>query len=236
VIRRISFLSLSLLVLSGVGVAAVPAVQAGTFHVGSNPSVVTAHSEAGGQHVATISGPSGSFNAVCDTATFEGTAQQAGGQTQTLHHASVTPTFSSCKLAGTSAAVQLNGCQYTITGSGYAANTFVIDIVNCTIGKQVQVKTALCTIDIPSQNGLSHVTATNIGGNEVTLTATVGGVTATQTGAACPHGNNFQTTNASITGNTIARAFVDEGSSLVTKHGHQYTEFKDGQEVEFIST
>jgi hypothetical protein len=226
-IRKLKTLGLALVAIGAIGAVIASAASAGTLHLGANPSVITAHSEKSQVHIATIPGGGGSFNIPCETATFEGTAFQGGPQTQTLHIALVTPTFSSCKIGGTAATVQMNGCKYTATGTEQPANTFQIDIVGCTSGKQVQVKTALCTVDMPMQNNLSHIVAQNIGGvsKEITLEATVAGVTEVQTGAACPHGNNAHTNNASIQGSTIAEAFGDkEENHTVTQHGHQFIE------------
>jgi hypothetical protein len=239
-IGKLKTLGLALVAIGAVGAVIASAASAGALHLGANPSVITAQNEPGQQHVATIPGPPTTFNIPCETATFEGTAFQEGVQTQTIQVALVTPTFTQCKIAGVAATVQMNGCKYTATGAGQAANTFLIDIVGCTAGKQVQVKTATCIMDMPEQNGLSHIVMQNIEGTpnkKITLEATVSGVTEVQTGAACPHGNNAHASNAAISGSTTAQAFADAGAHQVTLHGHQYSAFThQGAAVELITT
>jgi hypothetical protein len=237
---KIKALGLAFVAITAISAMAASGAQAGTFHIGANPAVITAHSApngAGGfqQHTFTV-GP-----VVCDTATFEAQVGVGPEGTQSIHEATLTPTYSACKLAKTNATVQTNGCQYTLTGSGVGANKFNVDIVNCTSGKSIQIKTALCTVDVPGgQNNLSHVVATNIGGGppnqEVSLNATVSGITALETGAACPNGNNAHTTTGVLSGTTIFKAFVDAGNTPVTKHVHSYNEQLLGAQVELIST
>jgi hypothetical protein len=236
-ISKIRALGLAFVAVTAMSAMAASAAHAGTAHIGTNPAALTAHSETGQQHILSITG-AGIFNSVCDTATIQGQVGEGSG-TQTVHEATVTPTYSSCKLAGTNATVRTNGCQYTLTGAGEGANTFSVDVVKCTTGKSIQIQTALCVVDVPAQNGLSHVVGTNLGGEpnkEVTLNATVTGITAQQTGAACPGGNNATTNTASFSGATIAKAFVDGGDKTVTLHGHQYNEEILGEQVELIST
>lgn len=234
-IGKIKVLGAAFMALAAMGALASVA-SAGTADIGATPSVVTAEIESGQQHILTIPDPPDApFNSLCEAASIEGTVSG-----QSVQEATVTPTYSGCKLAGQAAQVLLNGCKYTLTGNGagIGSNTFNVDVVGCTEGKQIQIKSAICTVDIPAQNGLSHVVASNIGGasKEVTLNATVTGITAVQTGAACPQGNNAHTTGASFSGNTIAKAFKDAGGTQVTKHSHQYTQFTVGEQVTLVST
>jgi hypothetical protein len=216
----------SLLVIAMIGLVASSSASAGSFDIEVNPAVLIAHSDekAGGgfqQHILTVPDPDGAFNVICDTAIAEGTTVGAS-----LEEATLTPTLTGCRLSGTNAVAQMNGCKYTLTGADQPEDTFLLDITGCTAGKQIQIKSALCTIDIPEQNGLSHVVAANVGGegSEVTLSSTLSGITATQTGAACPGGNLAHTAGATSTANTVAEAFQDAGVKQATKHGHQYQE------------
>jgi hypothetical protein len=218
--------TLAMLTAAAFGTLAVSTANATIKIGGVQVSVIIGNGEASQQHTLTIPGNPSPFNAVCDSASIEGTVQG-----QVLEDVTLTPTYSSCKLAGTAATVQMNGCKYTLTGEGQPAQTALGDIVGCTSGKQIQVKTALCTVDIPAQNSLSHMVGSNIGGNEITTSLTMGGVTAVQTGAACPGGNNAHTSAASLAGNTTAKAFQDSGSTQVTKHSHQYSEVNAGSQV-----
>lgn len=229
-IRKSITLCLAITAVAALSAMAATAANAGTLHIGSSPAVVTGHSE----KLVLILFPEG-FSVVCDTDTLEATVQQPQA-TQTIHELTLTETHQLCKLFGISATVQMNGCKRTLTGSGQPANTAVFDIVGCTSGKQIQIKTAVCTVDIPEQNGLSHLVASNIGANEVNLQAKVSGTTAVQTGAACPGGNNKHTATASSSGSWILKAFQDAGTDQVTKHGHQYVEHTCGVQIHLIST
>jgi hypothetical protein len=235
-IGKIKTLGLAFVALTAMSAVTASAVQASSLHLGASPAVLTGHSDpkvGGGfqQHILQIpgTGESAPFNSICDTASFEGTIQG-----QTVTEGTVTATYSQCKLAGTAATVQMNGCKYTltgITGQGLAPRTFNADIVGCTAGKQIQIKTAVCTVDIPEQNNLSHLTANNEANNHLTVIATVTGITAKQTGAACPGGPEHHATNASFTGNTTVTGFVHKGTEQVTEHGHQFAKVKHANEA-----
>jgi hypothetical protein len=235
-IRRIKALVSSFVIATVAGVAAAPSVHAGHLDIGASPAVVSGHAEAGQQHILTIPGSGSSFNVICNSATLE------GGTTGTpLDELTVTPTFGGCRLAGSLVTVQMNGCRYTFTGIGQPTHTFSTDIVGCTAGKQIQIKWALCTVDIPQQNGLAHLVASNTGleGNEVTLSATMAGITNLQTGLACPAGNNAHGQTMSFSGNTTLKAFTDGkqgGQSPVIKHGHEYVEQVPGELVGLVAT
>lgn len=214
-----------LILVAAICAIATSGVQAGQTDVGKQPASIFVHSEAGQNHVLSISNTSGGkFSLVCPTATFEGTTQG-----QQVNEATFTPTYSAgvsggCSAFGVASQPVANGCKYTITGAAQPANTGLIDVVGCTSGKVMETKTAICTVDLLEQNGLSHVVTTNISSQEVTLSATLTGVTVRQTGAACPDGNNHLGTSGSTSGSTILIAREDKGGSLVTKHGHQYQE------------
>ena len=222
--RKVKLLGVALAAVTALNVSAASLTHAAEFDFGASPGVVTGLNEAGQQHILQIPNPPGaSFNAMCGEASLEG-----GTFGKFASDITVTPTYSSCKLAGTFAIWQMNGCKYTLTGSGHFARTFTVDIVGCTSGKQIQIKTALCTVDIPEQNGLSHLVGTNLpGALEITLEATVTGITSVQTGAACPGGNNKHSTSGSFSGNTIVGSFIDEKQGIqlgIEKHGHEYFE------------
>jgi hypothetical protein len=217
--------------------------QGGSFDIGASPAILTGHSEVGtGQiHVISVERTIGSqFNSNCDTASFEGVST---GQSN-VSELTVTPTYGSnevaptgCTLFGQAAQVRVNGCKYTITGAGQAANTSLLDVVGCTAATPfIQIKSALCEIRIPEQNGLSHLVGSNLVSSEVTLSTTVTGVTVHQIGAACPDGNGHKGTKGKITGNTIVKARIPISSTQVTKHGHQYVENKCGAQVSLVST
>jgi hypothetical protein len=225
-IRKIKALGLAFVAIAAMSAIAASGAQAASaFDFGVTPSVVKATNETGQAHVLTLTSTGGSkFNTSCPAATLEGTISTANP----VQEATLTPTYGpNCTAFGLASTVVTNGCQYTVKSTATAL-TATVDVVNCTSGKQIEIKTALCTLDIGEQAGLSHIVATQLAANEVTLNATVSGIKVTQTGAGCPDGNGHVGTNASFTGNTIAKAFADGGSTLVTKHGHQYLEYTAG--------
>jgi hypothetical protein len=241
-IGKIKAFGLTIVALAAMSAFAASAAQAGSFDIGASPAVVKGHSETGQNHILSFKSTNGSpFNSICTTASFEGTTT---GQVQ-VTDATVTPTYgiaekapTGCTLAGQAAQVRVNGCKYTITGEVSPANTGVVDVIGCTAATPyIQIKSALCELRIPMQNGLSHVVATNIGdGKQVTLNATVSGITVHQVGAACPDGNGHKSVTGGFTGNTLVTAFKPAGTTQVTVHEHQYLENKTGEQVALTST
>lgn len=230
-ISKIKALGLAFVAITALSAMAASAAQAGAFDIGAQPAVVKGQSE--GTHTLTVTTTGGAkTTASCPAASFEGTSVG-----QNINEATITPTYGpNCKLFGIASEVKMNGCKFTITGAGQAANTTLVDIVGCTVGKQIETVSAVCVFHIPEQNGLSHIVATNIGSNEVTLEATLTSITFTQTGAACPDGNNHQSKTATISGNTIIKAFKHGGTKQLTKHGHQYNETTAGEQVSLLTT
>jgi hypothetical protein len=232
VIRKLKSTGIAFIGVVALGAVLAPAAHAGSFHIGAQPAMILGQIEAEQQHVMGMLKGGTPYNALCSAATLEGTSVG-----QAISEATITPTYGTgCKLAGTASVVQPNGCKLTITGAEQSANTFLVDIAGCTEGKQIVTKSALCTIHIPQQNGLSHIIASNIGGNEVTLNATLSSITFSQTGAACPDGNGVTSNQASISGNTVIKAYKHNEVQQVTKHGHQYNELVPGEQVSLSST
>ena len=230
--RKIKFLLLSLVAASALSGLAASAAQAGALHVGVQPAVITGSLESGQTTALTLTSTGGSkFNSICQTHNLEATTQGL-----VVTELTATTTKTGCTAFGVAAQVLMNGCKDTFTGAGQPTNTWLVDIVGCTSGKSIEVRTAICTLDIPEQNGLSHAVTTSIAGSQVTLSTTISGTTVRQTGAACPDGNNHVSTAGSTTGNFILAARVDEAGPTVTKHGHHYQEFKDGAQVALVST
>jgi hypothetical protein len=143
-------------------------------------------------------------------------------------------------LFGQAAHVKVNGCKFTLTGAGQGERTFILDIVGCTDGKQIEFKSATCTFDIGEQNGLTHLLAfpgPESGGiKDVRLGATVSGITTTQTGKGCPEGDGVVSNKVSFVGDTILKAFQDNGMTQVTKKTHQYNEHICGTQVSLVAT
>lgn len=243
-IGKIKFLALSCVAIASLSAAGASTAQAGELAIGVQPAILTAHNEVSQQHVFVLqSAKKENFAVECTTGSFEGTTTG-----QAINEWTVTATYGtgkgnptelqSCKFAGLKAQVLMNGCKYTFTGAGQAANTFLFDIVGCTAGKQIEIKAPLanCTIDIPEQNNLSHMIGKQISPQEVTLETLVNTkITTTQTGAGCPDGDKFQAVNGSLVGNTIVTAYKDNMTAQVTLHQHQYTEHRCGTQVTLMS-
>jgi hypothetical protein len=186
-IGKIKALGLAFVAIAALGAMAASAAQAGELDIGAQPAVLTGHSDEQSpgsgkfqEHIFTLTSKAGpKLSIKCNTASFEGTTTG-----QKITEATVTATCGigkgspteaqGCTKAGMKTQVLLNGCKYTLTGVGQAANTFAIDIVGCTVGKQIQIITSICTIDIGEQNGLSHVVAVNDSAKEITLETTLG--------------------------------------------------------------
>jgi hypothetical protein len=234
---KIKALGLAFVAIAAMSAIAASGAQAGSFDVGAQPAVVSGHDEVGQDHVFVIkkTGTLESFTTSCSTSWLEATTQ---GQVN-VNEVTATATYGGqCVFGFTdlTTQVRLNGCKYTLTGSG--ANTATIDITGCTNanGITLQVLGAACQFRIPAQNGLSHVVGTTVG-TEVTLAATVSGITVHQSGVGCPDGNNHLGTNASFTGNTLLNAKQDPGTEQVTEHGHQFVKNKlGGTTVSLTST
>jgi len=241
--HKVRVLKLVTFATAALAVLGVSTAHAGKLDVGSQPAVLRGHSDTNlfgefQEHILSINGTSGQqFLVKCKTASFEGTTQGSS-----LEEATVTPTYGTgkgeasesqgCTLAGIKAQVLMNGCKYTITGSGQAANTANVDIAGCTFGKRIEVKTVACQMYIGAQNGLSHIVGTNLNAQEVTLQATVQTILVEeQVGSACPGG-----VFATFSGNTVVKSFKDSGTQLAFKHQHQYFEVISGEQVSIQST
>jgi hypothetical protein len=232
-IGKIKVLGLSFVVLIAVSAMGAAGAQATRAHLQQSPAVVTGYIEAQQQHILTIPGkePGEFFNGVCDGSTVEATFT-----TLTPQEATATPQYNgSCKLAGTMALVTVNGCHFRLFSAGTPASTQTAnaDIV-CPTGKPIQIKTALCTVDIPAQTNKAHVTFVNQFNNYVTASSKVSGITTVQTGAACLGGNNAHSNAASFSGNTTLTAFAHSGDASKAKDpvdGHEYTRYNHGQQA-----
>ena len=136
--------------------------------------------------------------------------------------------------------MRLNGCKFTLTGTGQAPNTALVDIVGCTNATTgITIQIPGCQKRIPQQNGLSHVVATNLSDtpHTVTVEATVQGITFHQAGVLCPDGNGHKGTSGSFQGDTIIKATQEDSNTQVTEHGHEFTKFGiTGPQVNLTST
>lgn len=232
--------NLKALGLSFLAMLAVSAVASSAAHAAPGEL----HSEvAAGKTSAILTGTpvdfiehEGSFKSLpfrCENATFEGTVQKA------TTDATVTPQYTSCKLAGGPAEIKMNGCKYTFTGvADFTAN---VDIVGCTAGKAIEFVSLTCVVKVPEQKNLSHVVFSNTAGSpkDIHASMTLTGITyeATpkiMTGCTGVSGHHADGTFSSV---TTVRAYEDSGlNPLVTVGGHCYQPFKEGAQVGLFST
>lgn len=234
-IRKIKSLSLAFVAIGTMSIIAASAAQAAEFHAegGPNVSVTGAQTEA---FKLQLTGSGATVN--CTQVLFEGTLQGGTSQQTTAQEITLTPTHTGCSAFGLAATVEMNGCKFTITAAGQAANTTVLDIAGCTVGKSIQAKTAGCTITVPEQTGLSHaVGATNAGPpKDIEVQTTLQGITYQLSGAACSGTTGVTTHDADLVGKATFRAFVDNGSELATHLGHQYNKLKCGAQLGLFAT
>ncbi len=215
-----------------ISMAASTAAQAMELHVGAGPSATITGTQTftwQNNFKLTVSGA----ETKCSNAQFEGTVQ--GGQkfpaTTTAQELTVTPTYSGCLTAGLSSQIVMNGCKYTITGVHFFtfSKTAWLDFTGCTSGKSIEIKLTGCTVTVPQQTGLSHLTFSDVF-NEVEASLTVQGFTYELHGVACPKPINGQavevtklTHDGDYTGGIRFKAFTDFGTGLQLQHNHQYT-------------
>lgn len=243
-LRRLGLAGVAALALS-LAVASTSSALPGELDVGTSPAILAGHSDPKGDGTPQYSfftspGTLVQFFYQCKTATYAGTTQG-----QLLSDITLTPTYGECttttnpQVPGASAAgIKLNGCKYTVTTSPMTPGTGLVDIVGCTVGKQIQIQlTNNCAYAIPEQAGLSHVTYKAAGADELTFEWTLQGITVTQISSMCPQDKIGHHSNAgSLTGNTIFKAFKHGATQQVQKHGHTYTEVTNGEQVSLIAT
>lgn len=119
--------------------------------------------------------------AKCSTAKYEGTMLSEESTSLTL-----APAFESCTIAGVKADVSMNGCQFVLTASAKEGGIYKGTMgISCGEGKSMTILVTLlgvtvCTIDIPAQT-LSGVTFSEVSEGDVKATASVSGITYSQT-------------------------------------------------------
>jgi hypothetical protein len=229
-IRNIKILGLAFVAVMGMSSMSSSAAQAapGEFHVATAQKAnLTAQIIAGQKHQFQI----GSVPISCSVANFESTVQGESPQI-TFNQVTVTPTYSACEFLGSGATVRMNGCQYKLVGT--AELTAQLQVVNCTIGKKIELISAggLCTITVGTQEPLSHVVFVNnsLEPKDIEAKVTVGLFVYERDGVLCPQGEGR------LTGNTTVRAFIDNGTEQVTEHNHQFKKIKCGAQVGIFGT
>jgi hypothetical protein len=223
--RKIKALGLAFVAIAAMSMAASGGAQAAELHATQGVTAAIFGQQLT-QHLFTID----AGIVKCNQATFEGLAT-GGGQTQTTaQELQVTGTYAQCNISGLAATVDMNGCKYTITGAGQAANTVQVDITGCTAGKVITVTSATCTVTVPEQHSLTgHIVFTNIPEptavpHDVQANITISGITY-QTHGTCPNtvsDHTATTTTGTYSGQATFQAREHKGSQGVTLHGHEF--------------
>jgi hypothetical protein len=226
--RNIKVLGLAFVAVAAMSMVAAGGAQAAQLHaatVGANV-YLTAEQYAGGQaHVFRLTPPTGPTT-TCTQVHFDavGLQKEADPVPKTTQHFTLTPQYTGCTGFGQPAAVQMNGCKWTLTGTGQAANTWAVDVVGCTAGKQIVDSTGgFCEIKTPEQSTIGgHITFAQTG-TDITGQITLTGIKYQVAGPLCGHTNNVTTSDGEYQGSVTARAFEDAGDTQKEHNGHKAT-------------
>ena len=225
--RKIKSLALAFVTIAAMSMIAASGAQAGTLDHGGGASVSIFGSKLAQGSANTFTTSHGSFS--CQQPTFEGT-----GGASPLHQLEVTATYHGCLCFGLACTIDMNGCKYTITGAGQAANTSVVQITGCTAGKTIEITAFNCVITVPEQTLTGHLVAAAAQQpppDDITVQAT--GITTIKYqshGLGCPNAHQApqtqQTENGQFQGQTTVQARVDGGTLCPTQSpagtGHQH--------------
>jgi hypothetical protein len=221
-IRNLKNFSLAFIAVAAISMgAATSVVLASELHAAAGPNASIFGTQTT-QHVMTID----SGTTKCTQVLFEGTVSSQTVGTTTTQELTVTPQYTGCTAFGLAATIDMNGCEYTITGAGQPALTATLDIVcNKTVGKVIEKTAAAgCVITIPPQTVGGHVVFTNIAGApaDVNVSFTLSGIKYEGHGA-CPNLTATElTTNGTYTGGATFQARVDTSAAQATHNGHTF--------------
>lgn len=236
-IRNIKALGLAFTAVAVMSVVVVSAAEATQLHATASPTaVITGEQTNPPGDIFKLTGSGAETK--CQVAKFEGTIEGGQAGQTTADELTVTPTYSGCKTAGLNSQVLMNGCKYTITGTHNGqtlSKTAWVDVVGCTTGKSIEIKLTGCTVTVPQQTTISHLTFHQQGTlgqsqEDVKVTVTAQGIQYEFHGIACPGPTPGPTQLASdgdYTGESTFKAYADLGTDQVTKHSHEYTEHTD---------
>jgi hypothetical protein len=214
-------LSLAFVAVAAMSMSAASAVQASELHAATGPNASLFGTQTT-QHVfTTMSGTT-----KCNSATFEGTAPSQSQVTTTAQHVTITPQYTQCLSFGLASIIDMNGCEYTITGAGTPALTADVDIVcNKTVGKVIEITaSAGCVVTVPPQTVGGHIVFANVAGSPADVTAEVKASGIKYEGhGPCPNLNPTQLTNdGTYNGAATFQARVDKESVQAIHNGHTY--------------
>jgi hypothetical protein len=225
-IRRLKEIGVALVVVSALNAAAAsPAWAVAELNPEQAPAVIRGVNNSQEKLEFNLQGNSEKFKLVCEFIALEGKAT-----TKTVTQITMTPEPSLCQVGVNKLTPKVNGCKFVWKMT--AALTAKLDIAGCTTGKVIEFATFGCTITIPEQTGLSHVTFQNVAWmpNYLWLNQTISGLTYTQDGLVCPASNGTTKTDGEMTGQQSLKASIwvkdTTGQSPIT--GHQFTYYEWG--------
>jgi len=239
---KLKALGLALLAIAAMSMIAASAAQAGLgeLHVTwPEKAVLTAERVVGTEHVLKLAGLGGEIR--CTGAISEGTLKAPGAPQLTANEGQVTATYPGCQaFTKPGASVDMNGCKYTLTG-GVNEQTAEVDITGCTEAKKhILITTPIgCTVTIPEQHNLSHITFTNEGSGQtedVLDHITIQGIKYIYTGVFCPEKTEVLHQDGTYSGTTTIKAFKDLGSVQKEHNGHKYNQLLCGEQVGLFAT
>jgi hypothetical protein len=242
-IRTLKGMGLALVAIASLSMVAASAAQAvpGEFHIDTGPSANVTGQGVGPQ---TLTFTASGAQTSCAISTFESTVQ-GGNQIQTTTtELTLTPTFTGCTLFGAEAVVDMNGCKFTLTGNQPNPQTALVDITGCTPAPkaQIEITTPGCTVTIPQQHNIPHVTFenTNPGGvteqTDTDANFTLTGIIYETHGAFCPGAQTIPTNDLDYYGKVTLRGYKDLGSEPAFHNGHWYNRLICGAQVGLFVT
>jgi hypothetical protein len=210
--RKIKSLGLAFVAVAAMSMVVAGGAQAAQLHASTAGANAYLSGTQTTQHAFTVD----TGIVKCTSATFIGSAAK------TAQDGEVTAQYTGCNVSGIAALVDMNGCKYTITGTGQEALKVKVDITGCTSGKVISVTAGSCTVTVPEQTGLGTITLANTA-TDVNGTINIAGITY-QTHGTCPNtasDHTTQTTNGTYTGGVTFQANELGIPANVTHNGHQ---------------
>jgi hypothetical protein len=216
-IRNLKALSLALVAVAALSaLAASSASAADKFTTTKESAIVTGVSH---DNVFKVTNPD--VRVECTTSKFIGTlknnAEEATVFATYNGTKNVVPHTTHCNTSiGTTGTVDMNECDYVLTGATTQKDAGLTDAVIhvvCPAGGEIVITTSLCSITIPGQTPTEGgVTYKNEAGGKVKVTATATGITYTTQGPFCGLGGlPAEANNADYNGTVVVSGFEDKG-------------------------
>ncbi len=226
VIRRLKEIGVALVALFALNAAAASSAWAvAELNPEQAPAVLRGVNNSQEKLEFNLQGNSEKFKIVCQFIAIEGKVT-----TKTVTQVTLTPEFSWCQVGVNKLTPKVNGCKYVWKMT--AALTAKLDIAGCTTGKVIEFATFGCTITIPEQTGLSHVTFQNIAWmpNYIFINQTISGLTYVQDGMLCPASEGTKKTDGELTGqqSMTASIWLKDTTAQNPITGHQSTHYEWG--------